>query len=344
MTTKTVPPSSYITSVCNGRMVVRIFIMSQALAILLSMAPGMTDDKWIRLGLTSLFIHWVALMTTLTLCLLRNSLSTFRPIVQAQTTLLILLLITAVISYFAYIFLELWGWRATEDLAGFIVNNLIVALLVGLLGIQFFALHFQHTQSLEAKSKAELTALHARIKPHFIFNCLNVIAEVAITDGKKAEKLILNLASLLRAALKIENDIYLADEIELCKKYLALEKIRLGDRLQVEWSLPDELPQLLVPGLVLQPIIENAVQHGIESLKNGGVIKISVQEKSTSLEIVVINDFDDLDRHRINNGTAIDNINRRLFLYFNGKATLVTDVKMQKFTCTLTLPFQGNIK
>src|SRR5690606_23707653 len=149
----------------------------------------------------------------------------------------------------------------------------------------------------------ELEALQARIRPHFLFNTLNTGAALVHARPDEAERLLLDLADLFRAALRGPELVPLADELELTRRYLEIEGLRLGQRLQVRWQLPEPLPQAMVPALSMQPLAENAVRHGIEPLPEGGRIDIEANVAAGRITVEIRNDLGDgdgrIDGHRI---------------------------------------------
>jgi two-component system sensor histidine kinase AlgZ len=144
---------------------------------------------------------------------------------------------------------------------------------------------------VRASARAEADALQARIKPHFLFNSMNTIAGLVRSDPAVAERAVLDLSDLFRAALGAgESDSTLREEIELCERYLAIEQLRLGERLRVAWRKAEPLPwRMPMPRLVLQPLLENAVLHGISRLSGGGEIEIELAQVGDELAICIRN-------------------------------------------------------
>ncbi|MDX1538975.1 sensor histidine kinase [Arsukibacterium sp.] len=323
---------------CHGRMVLRVLVLAQAVAILLAFAPGTLESPWQRLGLISLFIHWIALLSGYSYCKLRPVLSRQRPLTIAASCLLLLFLTTSVVSALAWLWLHDAGILLSQSFLHFILANLMIALVVGLMAIQLGLMHAERNQQLAAQSRAELGALQARIQPHFLFNSLNTAAELTQQDSQAAEQALLNLADLFRAAMHAGEHISLTEEITLARQYLALEQWRLGERMQQNWQLPASLPKLQLPALTIQPLLENAVRHGIESCQYGGSIDIELINSSQSVTIIISNPFlPALDKSR-SNGVALVNIRQRLQLYFGDSASLTRSIADGKFRVKLVLP------
>ncbi len=217
----TAPPG---TSLCSSKLVLRATVLAQAVAILLALAPGAVEDRWFRLGLSTLFVQWVALLTLLLLCQLQK----YRPNISAKRlaacAFAILLTCTTLVSLAAFVLLTEKGWEPQVNLSWFILHNLTIALIVGIIGLQFYLMHLERNQRIAAQSRAELDALQARIRPHFLFNSLNTAAELTREDPEAAEAALLNLSSLFRAALNAGEASTLKAEIALAKAYIDLER------------------------------------------------------------------------------------------------------------------------
>jgi two-component system sensor histidine kinase AlgZ len=323
---------------CQGRVVVRVLVLAQALAILLALAADISSHFWSRLGLTSLFVHWVALLTVALLCRFQHRLYKVRPQQLAALALLLLLLVTLAVSTAAYSMLHASGWQQTNAFYTFLLQNLLIALLVGVMGIQLFALYVEHSWRLNAQSRSELDALQARIRPHFLFNSLNTVAELTQQDPAAAEQALLDLASLFRAALNAGVQVDLSEELALARQYLALEQWRLGDRLQLDWQVPEQLPQAFLPCLTLQPLLENAVRHGIERCSKPGLIRVELHLSARHLTIVLTNPAGELPPAEGGNGMALQNIRRRLELQFGDEARLTTGVIDSEYRVKLVIP------
>jgi two-component system sensor histidine kinase AlgZ len=323
---------------CQGKMVIRVLVLAQAVAILLAFAPGTAENPWQRLGLMSLFVQWIALLSGYSYCKLRPTLARQRPLTIAASCLLLLFFVTALISSVAWLWLNDAGVLLSQRFLHFILANLMIALVVGLMAIQLGLMHAERSQQLAAQSRAELGALQARIQPHFLFNSLNTAAELTQQDSQAAEQALLNLADLFRAAMHAGEQISLTDELTLARQYLALEQWRLGERMHQNWQLPATLPKLQVPALTIQPLLENAVRHGIESSQYGGTIDIELINSNQSVTVLITNPFAPaLDKSR-SNGVALANIRQRLQLYFGDSASLNRSIVNGKFRVKLVLP------
>jgi two-component system sensor histidine kinase AlgZ len=219
-----------------------------------------------------------------------------------------------------------------------------------------FGMLLQHYFELRARafspalSEARLQALQARIRPHFLFNSLNAVIALIRTEPHQAETTLEDLADLFRVLMRDARDIVnLEEEIRLCRQYLSIEKVRLGERLQVQWNivnLSDELMRRAqVPSLLLQPILENAVHYGVEPAQEPVLIEIEIARKSDSIEIAVVNAMPSSaqvgNSAKAGNHMALQNIRERLALLYDVEAQLSTTVKNGKFVVHLHFPYGG---
>ena len=192
-----------------------------------------------------------------------------------------------------------------------------------------------------ALTEARLLALTARIRPHFLFNSLNGVLGVIREDPRRAERALEELAELFRALMQDNRELVpLADEIGLCERYIDLEQLRLGERLQVEWERSACPPDALVPPLLLQPLIENAVYHGVEPAAAPEPVRIVVRRVGGELRIVVENAVVDQGRHASGNRMALDNIRERLMLFFDLEARLDAGIRNERYRVSIRLPYR----
>lgn len=192
-----------------------------------------------------------------------------------------------------------------------------------------------------ALAEARLQALQARIRPHFLFNSINAVLSLIREDPRRAEAALEDMADLFRVLMADNRRLVpLEAEIALCRQYLDLEKLRLGDRLNVLWNI-DEMPaDALIPPLVLQPLLENAVYHGIEPAGEGGDIVIDITLKRDQVYILLSNPYHPGGSHHTGNHMALDNIRERLALHFDYEAGLDSAVADGRYQVSITLPYR----
>ena len=190
-----------------------------------------------------------------------------------------------------------------------------------------------------AQTEARLAALNARIRPHFLFNSLNAVLSLIRARPQQAEAALEALSDLFRAAMRDPGELVsLADEIALGKQYLELEKLRLGERLAVDWQIGAISTNQPIPPLMLQPLLENAVYHGIEPAPEGGVVRIAVDQRGDELRIAIANPTVAAGQHANGNQIAVANIRERLALYYDLEARLEIDAGEKNYEVRIILP------
>ena len=191
------------------------------------------------------------------------------------------------------------------------------------------------------KVDAELKALSNQVNPHFLFNSLNTIASLIPDDPAGAEAATLDLADIFRGSMRRADQlISLEDELMLARQYLAMEQRRLGDRLELEWRV-DELPSgAQVLPLMLQPLLENAVAHGIQAWPQGGKLSVYGRGETDQVVITIGNPLAPAGVESAGNGMAIQNIRERLALAFGSRAKLLTNQDQEQFYAVLVVPYE----
>lgn len=334
------PDALLFSALFNERGVLASLVVTQVMAIILAFAPNAGGDIWLHLGEISLFLHVTVLVSTSFLYLCRRFLAKQTQFIQISFFIASYSLSTAVFSLvFSHIAFDI---ENEKQLTLFVLRNCIIVFLLTLLFVQFLLIHFEKEQQTKALSRAELDALQARIRPHFLYNSLNTAAELMHHDVEAAEHAILALAALSQAAMRSGQSVLLSDEITLTKQYIALESWRFAERLKVEWLLPEHLPALYIPYLTLQPLVENAVCHGIEPSQSGATISIELHVTTHYLTLIVTNPVPtETENTREHNGMALDNIRSRLSIYYKGRAQLTITNKDNQFRVKVVIPKQA---
>ncbi|MBI3937350.1 MAG: histidine kinase, partial [Betaproteobacteria bacterium] len=192
-----------------------------------------------------------------------------------------------------------------------------------------------------ALTVARLQALQARIRPHFLFNSINAVLSLIRQNPRRAEEALEDMAGLFRVLMADNRQLSpLEREVELCRQYLALEQLRLGERLKVEWHI-DKMPHdALIPPLILQPLLENAVYHGIEPRLEPGVISIDIYVAREQVHAVLRNPYAKESDHHAGNRMALANIGERLALHFDVEASLTTRVSNSTYEVHIVMPYR----
>lgn len=201
--------------------------------------------------------------------------------------------------------------------------------------------HLRSRALSPALSEARLQALQARIRPHFLFNSLNAVLSLVRTEPRRAEAALEDMADLFRVLMADNRELStLEREMELTRQYLNLEQLRLGDRLKVEWHV-DKMPaDARVPPMVLQPLVENAVYHGVEPSMKTGVININAFKVRDEVHVVLKNPYRKSGSHHAGNKMAVGNIRERLALHFDAQASLLTTVTDDEYQVHITVPYR----
>jgi len=332
--------SLFLPGFCDIRIVFAVVVIAELLAFVLVLA-GSARDPWSRLGLTSLFVQWVALSGAAVLCLSRPLLTRVSNTAAAAISYLLLLLTGTLISELAY---RLGGTLLTgvgSEHASFLFRNLLINAILSALVLRYLYVQFQWRQKMQAEAQARVEALQARIRPHFLFNSLNSIAALTRSNAERAEQAVQDMADLFRVSLSEASErVTLEQELEVAQRYLRMESLRLGERLQVEWDI-ERLPRKrLVPSLILQPLLENAVYHGVEPSPAGGTVRISGAAEGRRISICIRNPRAEkgVEAHRRGNRIALENIRLRLQLAFGNRAGLALHELDDCFETTLYFP------
>lgn len=273
------------------------------------------------------------------LCLLRPSLAGLKDILAGVISLFIILTATFIHTFVAIRFY--FGLDFDLSIASqsqFLLKNLVVAGLIGSVLLRYFYLQQQYRKQIGLESAARLEALQARIRPHFLFNSMNVIASLTRIDPKKAETAIEDLSDLIRATLDNHNELIpLNTELENGKRYLAIESLRLGERLTIDWQVEPSCLSCLVPPLSVQPLLENAVYHGIQMVPDGGIVTVKIDKALDDVIIRVSNPRVEKSEHK-GHGIALNNITQRLDVLFKGRASLTLEELGKVFQVTMKIP------
>ncbi len=314
-------------------------LTGEALAIILALAPPLHERRLIYFGLISLVIQWVSFATLGALYLFRRSLSRLKPLYVAQIALALLVLSAWIVATLAMALTrELWPADGAALFAS-LLRFTGITLIVGLLALAGFRSHLQAEQLAIRAKQAQLEALQSRIHPHFLFNTLNTGAALVHSRPAEAEQLLLDLADLFRASLRGPEQVPLATELELCQRYVEIERLRFAERLQVHWSLPDQIPDILVPTLCLQPLLENAIRYGVEAAREPQPVTVSLTLPPVGVRIDVRNGMPDRE-HPIRHGhnVGIASTRARISALSQGLGSLEAGPQGEFYIARITLP------
>jgi two-component system sensor histidine kinase AlgZ len=223
----------------------------------------------------------------------------------------------------------------TEPLA----RMLILAVLIAAALLAYFRLLSKaHSPAL---AEARLQALQARIRPHFLFNSLNAVLALIRRDPQRAERSLEDLADLFRTLMSDPRTfVRLADEIALLERYAELEQLRLGERLRITWELDDAPPDALLPPLVLQPLLENAIYHGVEPGTDAGEVLVRIERRGSRVLARIENPYLEAEAGRAGNRMALENIRERLQLFFDAEARIATQADGGRYRVEIEIPYR----
>ena len=335
---------SYLPDFCQGEAVLRLVLVLELTAFVFALAVFNGFEAFLQdLALYSFYIQWIGLASAAMLCALRRTRLLATDLSATVVSFLVVGLMVVVVSLVIRWLVQGLNPGIEVELAadGIILRNLVISLI--LLGMvqRYFYLQHRSRMMLQSAGRARLQALQARIRPHFLFNSLNTIASLTHDQPDQAEHAIENLADLFRASLNAESSVTLAREIEFTRDYIELERLRLGDRLQVSWSICADLQEIDLPALTLQPLVENAIYHGIEPVPGGGEVTINV-EQHKDLVIRISNPLPakSAAAHQRGNRMALDNIRQRLELAFDSRAQIENSEQDGLYTVSITFPLK----
>jgi two-component system sensor histidine kinase AlgZ len=334
------PRQLYLPNFCSASTVFVIVVICEITALLLALARNSAVlGFWSDLGLTSMFLLWIALCGAGLLCVTRNYLARQSVAVSAAVVLAMTVALVTLVSAVTYYL----GSREVlpDNHWTFLLRNAGITFVVTALALRYFYVTHEWRHNVELQARARVHALQARIRPHFLFNSMNTIAALTRSNPARAEEAVQDLADLFRANLNEKrNQIALAEEIDVARTYQRMEQLRLGDRLSVDWKI-DSLPtDALVPGLTLQPLLENAIYHGIEPRAEGGVVTVTGEFNKGMITIVVRNPVPPANLTvRDGNRLALANIKERLDLMYGERATVKAGRFDDQYIVTLRFPF-----
>jgi len=309
-----------------------LLISSQLLALLITLAnPNNVSIE--NLIYNSLFIYWNTIITTIVICIIRPVLL---KISILATSILVLLLMPA-ITYALTAFLH--RYLAINISSVDYLRFSSISFIIGAIVLRAFYLNHQYHQLKQAELNARIESLQARIRPHFLFNSLNSVIGLMHIDVKKAEQAILNLADIFRASLANAGTlINFADELKLAKSYITIEQYRFGPKLNIEFdcnNVPNNTP---IAQLTLQPLLENAILHGVQNMTESALITLYAAVENNKLVIKITNPYIEQDKIKSKSSHALANIEMRIKALFGDKSTLTTYKNKGKFHLTLKYP------
>jgi len=342
----------FLPDFCSARVVLAVVLLAQLVAILLALARYESGARfWDNLGRISLFLLWCTLLSAALLCWTRRLSAGRSPVTTSFVALGIVFASVSLVSAGAWWMAGAWqGMPAllageTGTLPAFLLSNLAIAAIVTGLLLRYFWVSAQWRREVEEEARSRIRALQARIRPHFLFNSMNTIAALTRSDPARAEEAVEDLADLFRASLSdAASTVTLKEELELSRIYQRIEAHRLGERLKVEWRIGALPLRARIPALSVQPLLENAIYHGVEPMPGGGTVVVAGRCEDGIIELSIENPLaaphggDAAPRE--GNRIALDNLRQRFALAWGARASVEAGPSEGRYRVVLRFPVE----
>ncbi len=337
-----------LTNLCRWRSLLWIVLLAELLALILVLAPGTTGLPFLaEVVMVSAFVQGGGSISVFVLCLLRGYLFSCS---LHQVALIVYGVVAGVTLLLSGLLLFMASWQIADlsfpAQCRFVLSNVAIAVLVTSVALRYAYVQRRVQQRNKTEIQARIQALQARIRPHFLFNSMNTIASLIRRDPQAAEQAVEDLADLFRVALEQKDRVTLAEELEVTRRYLNIESLRLGNRLKVDWRLDLALPlDSMMPGLILQPLVENAIYHGIEPATDGGIVKVEVWGGNSAIAFAVTNPLAEGARRWSKRGSHIaqHNVRERLALAYDEPEPLQISKSKGEYRVFFCIPLRRGV-
>lgn len=334
---------AYLPDFCAASTLFIVVLVAELIAIALTLASyGLEQQFLIGLSKTSFFVLWIALLGTALLCQLKSYLEHAGPTRAFVIGFVVLEIMCLIVAEGAWQLTRIYGQSLIIDdtHATFIVRSFAISSIVIALAMRYLYISSEWRRSIVLEAQSRISALQALIRPHFLFNSMNTIASLTRSDPVRAEEAVEDLSDLLRANLgNSSNRSTLKQELETAAIYQRIEKLRLGDRLSVRWDVAALPMRARIPSLTIQPLLENAIYHGIELLPDGGEVVVTGKRVDEQLQIAMSNPVAVGEKRATSgNNMAMSNIRQRFELAYGNKGSVKVDHSDDRYTVTLQFP------
>ncbi len=342
-----VESAQFLPDFCRGWIIFNVIVMAEMLAIVITLVlPRYIISPYLlqNLLLISIYVQWIALSGTAILCVTHRYLNKL-PKLHAIGMAYVLLLATTWLVTEATIWL-LWitdeisslrpEWYSHLNIVSITISAFVYALL-----LRYFVAKHELKQVTLSEERTRMQAMLSRIRPHFVFSSMNIIASLTRSDPAKAESAIEDMADLFRMMLNQEETLVpVKNEIDVAKKYLAIEALRLDNRLRINWDIGKFPRKAVMPVLTLQPLLENAIRHGIEPISAGGTIAVRLWEQGDRIYIKIMNPIPRIRAKRTedSHSMSLDDIRLRFRNHYGDAAKLEFGREGDQFIVTVILP------
>jgi two-component system sensor histidine kinase AlgZ len=344
MTMTKAADSFALPDLCNGQSILVLVLTAELLVLVQTLTISSADYfRWVHFAKLGFYVLWNVLLCAAVLCALRQRIENLPRNVGATVAYLAIILVSLFVAIAAQIgmFYLKMGVLALQIDSGLLLIQMGIAAIMGGIALRYLYLQQQLQVQQQASLQSRIQALQSRIRPHFLFNSMNIVASLIAIDPDKAEQVVEDISELFRASLRAEDQLVgLDEELALCRQYIGIEQLRLGDRLTVEWDLQTGIEEVPIPSLALQPLIENAVYHGIQPLAAGGTVAIRAWREGRIVHILVSNPRPDETQAEPGSSTqgnqvALANTKARLRAYFDENSTIKTIATKDRFSAEM---------
>ena len=338
------PSQAYLPDFRAPGTVLVVLLVAELVAIALTLTSYEPGTFLTELSKMSMYVLWLALLGTGVLSLIRPWMERQGDVRAFVVCFIVLELVCLALAEITWQVTIIFGEAVIIDdtHSRFLLRTFATSSIVIALAMRYLYVSSEWRRSIVLEAQARISALQALIRPHFLFNSMNTIASLTRSDPRQAEEAVEDLADLLRANLSSQsNRTTLKQELEVAAIYQRIEKLRLGDRLKVRWDV-DELPMRAeIPSLTIQPLLENAIYHGIELLPDGGQVMVSGRVQDDQLDIRISNPIaTDEKRKTGGNKMALKNIRQRFELAYGSKAKVDVQETVDRYSVHLLFPYE----
>ncbi|GGA30574.1 sensor histidine kinase [Dyella nitratireducens] len=334
-------PRSPLPDFCSLPVISALLVVGALCVTLAWLAPQSTRG-WRGYSVGMLFVEWVAMVIGVALCKLRPwllRLPGLLPYAGVWLVMVLIVILGSVMAQWMDTMLEMQLIPAGSNT--FVRDNALIAALLGAAMLRYFYVLAEWQARLAAVAHAKVEALQARIRPHFLFNSMNTVAALVRVDPDAAERTVEDLSELFRAALG-QDDTHngtLDEELKLVDRYLDIEQLRLGERLRVRREIHDLPLDASMPVLLLQPLVENAVRHGVQPLREGGEVVLRGTRDGGMMRIEIDNPLAETPAIG-GSGHGLNNVRQRVAYHFGPRASMDAGPLGNRFVVTLQLPIE----
>lgn len=333
----------FIPNLCGAHAVLMVMLVAELVAIVLALVAGYYRHiNVVDLVRLSFFVQWLGLSSAAFLCWGRGWLNRL-PVALAAMAVVLLVTVDTLLLSLAVQWLDNWlaGLGVFTSLSvATLASNVSIAIILSGMVMRYFYVQEALRVQREAELEARIQALQSRIRPHFLFNSMNIIASLISLDPDAAEEVIDDLSQLFRASLKESGEqVSVAEELQLCRHYARIEQWRLGERLTINWQIDAQLLPQPLPLLTLQPLLENAVYHGIQPLVAGGRVDVICRREGNRVVLAVSNPQAAGQRRHRGNRMAQQNVRHRLTALYGKQAGVEVLASAEQYRVEIHYPY-----